>query len=430
MRKFLILVKKEIQELLTPQMLVPLVAVVLVFVFIGKIMGNETAKIQAPQPVAVVDLDNSSLSQTLIETLGKNNISVDRYSNKATSQVIKEAKQKNEKAVLVIPSGFESGIKNFIPQKVEVYTILSNFSFLGSRASQSVVVALAATNQLISSQLISQVAPNANQVALKQPVLTNDFVIVGERQANVNPAVVSNFISSQTTFIPIILFLVIVFASQLIATSIASEKENKTLETLLSSPVSRKAVVAAKLVGAGLVSLLTAVVYLFGMRYYITGLTGSATSSAMDEATKTAVAQLGLTFGAFDYVLLGLTLFLGILAALSIAIILGSFAEDTKAAQGLIAPLMALVLIPYFLTLFLDISTLSPVLRWFVYAIPFSHPFLAAPNILLHQYTNVWYGILYLVVFFVVAVFIAAKIFSSDKIFTLKLKFGKKKGSI
>jgi ABC-2 type transport system permease protein len=257
-------------------------------------------------------------------------------------------------------------------------------------------------------------------------VLSDDYTIVGDRQAHISPAVVSGFISSQTTFIPIILFLVIVFASQLIATSIASEKENKTLETLLSSPVSRRLVVTAKLVGAGLVALLTAAAYLFGMRYYITGLTGS-TATAADVTTKAAITQLNLTFSAGDYVLLGLSLFFGILGALSIAIILGSFAQDTKSAQGVITPLMVLVMIPYFLTLFLDISTLSPGLKILVYAIPFSHPFLAAPNILLHQTQNVWYGIAYMAVLFLFFVYISSKIFASDKIFTMKLNFKKKR---
>ncbi len=425
MKKFIVLVKKEIQELLTPQMLVPLVAVVLVFVFIGKVIGGQTAKINAPQPIAVMDLDNSATSQLIIQILGKSNLTVNSYPAQDVNLVIAQAKQKSEKVVVVIPVGFETGAKALTQQKIQVHTIFQNFSVLGSRASQSSAGALAAVNDSLSSQYLSKALSGVNLANIKQPVALDDFTIVGDRQAHISPAVVSGFITSQTTFIPIVLFLVIVFASQLIATSIASEKENKTLETLLSSPVSRKLVISAKLVGAGLVALLTAVVYLFGMRSYLGGLTGAIGTSAADAATKVAVAQLGLTFSAGDYVLLGLSLFFGILVALAIAIILGSFAQDTKSAQGVIAPLMVLVLVPYFLTLFLDISTLSPGLKILVYAIPFSHPFLAAPNILLHQAQNVWYGIAYMAALFFVFVYLASIIFASDKIFTMKLNFKK-----
>jgi len=429
MRKFFILLKKEVQELLTPQMLVPLLAVVVVFIFVGKIIGSETSKAKVPQAIEVLDLDNSATSQAVIEIIKKTNFAPNVSQSGSAEQIVTSAKSKNEKVALIIPKGFEAGVNNLQPQKVEVYTIMKNFSVMASVNSQILKAALAAINDGLSNRLLAKANPKINPIAIKQPVLENDFVIIGEKQANVSPAAVAGFITSQTTLIPIILFLVIVLASQLIATSIASEKENKTLETLLSSPVSRKAVVASKLMAAGLVALLTAGVYLFGMRYYMAGITGGAIGGggATDAATQEAIAKLGLTLTTPNYLLLGLSLFLGILAALAIAIILGSFAEDAKAAQGVVAPLMVLVLIPYIFTMFLDVSSLSQGMKIFIWLIPFSHPFMATPNLLLGQVADVWYGILYLAFFFVVFVFIAAKIFASDKIFTLRLSFKKKK---
>ena len=135
--------------------------------------------------------------------------------------------------------------------------------------------------------------------------------------------------------------------------------------------------------------------------------------------------QLGLTFGPGDYALLGLTMFAGILVALSIAIILGGFAESVKSVQAMLTPLMVLLLVPYFLTLFLDIGQLPTVLRWVVMAIPFTYPFLAGPNLFLGNYGAVWFGIVYQMVWFTVFVVIAARIFSSDRILTMKLDFSR-----
>jgi len=429
MKKFFILIKKEVIELLTPQLLVPLLVVVVVFVFIGKVIGSEVSKIKAPQAIEILDFDNSPTSQAVIEIIKKTNFSPNVSLSGSAEEIVASAKSKNEKVALIIPKGFENGINNLQPQKVEVYTIMKNFSIMASVNSQILKAALAAINDGLSNQLMIKANPKINPVAIKQPVLANDFVIVGDKQANVSPAAVAGFITSQTTLIPIILFLVIILASQLIAISIASKKENKTLETLLSSPVSRKFVVASKLVAAGLVALLTAAVYLFGMRYYMAGITGGAIGGAgtTDAATQEAIAKLGLTLTTPDYLLLGLSLFLGILAALSIAIILGLFAEDAKAAQGVVAPLMVLVIIPYIFTMFLDVSSLSPGMKILIWLIPFSHPFMAAPNLLLGQTASVWYGILYLAFFFVIFVFIAAKIFASDKIFTMRISFRKKR---
>lgn len=428
MRKFFVLVKKEIQELLTPQMLVPLVVVVLVFVFIGKVIGKETEKSSVLQPVAVLDLDKSEFSNVVIDSLNKSGFSAKIFENETREQALAEAKSGNYKALVVIPEEFGKSVEDLLPKKVETYTMLKNFSILSAKDSAMLSGAMAAANENISSRLLAQSMSAADVAVAKRPVQANEFVLVKDRQANISSSAISGYVTSQTTFIPIILFLVIVFASQLIATSIASEKENKTLETLLSSPISRQAVVAAKLVAAGLVALLTSAVYLFGMRYYINGLAGSALQLAgADTAMKTAAEQLGLTLTTPDYALMGLSLFFGILAALAIAIILGSFAEDAKSAQGLIAPLMVLILVPYFLTMFLDLSAMSPAMKFFVYAIPFTHPFMAAPNIMLGQYQFVWYGIAYLLAFFLLFVYLASRIFGSDKIFTMKLKLKKKR---
>ena len=73
MRKFFILVKKEVQELLTPQMIIPMLAVVIVFIFVGKIIGSEVSKTSAPQAIEILDQDNSQLSQALIGIIKKTN---------------------------------------------------------------------------------------------------------------------------------------------------------------------------------------------------------------------------------------------------------------------------------------------------------------------------------------------------------------------
>jgi len=88
MKKFFVLIKKEIQELLTLQMLAPLLIVILVFVFMGKIIGKETAKTKSAQPIVLSDLDDSSTSKKIIEILKQSNFSV-RLDNNDPVQKIK-----------------------------------------------------------------------------------------------------------------------------------------------------------------------------------------------------------------------------------------------------------------------------------------------------------------------------------------------------
>jgi ABC-2 type transport system permease protein len=86
-----------------------------------------------------------------------------------------------------------------------------------------------------------------------------------------------------------------------------------------------------------------------------------------------------------------------------------------------------MVMIPYFISLFADINTLSLPVKILVLAIPFSHPFLVSQNLYLGNYGMIAAGLAYMLVVFVVLVAFAARVFSTDKILTMKLHFGKKK---
>jgi ABC-2 type transport system permease protein len=124
---------------------------------------------------------------------------------------------------------------------------------------------------------------------------------------------------------------------------------------------------------------------------------------------------------------LGISLFFAILCALALATILGVLAEDYRSAQSLILPLMFLVMIPYFLSFFSDPKNLSLPAKIFLYAIPFSHPFLTSQNLMLENYQAVLLGILYMVAVFIVLIIIAARIFSTDRVLTMKLRFRRKR---
>jgi ABC-2 type transport system permease protein len=362
----------------------------------------------------------------VVELLGKSNFDPVLYKNAPVDDVIDSAKSSGSSVILVIPQGFEANISSVTPQKIKTYAILSNFSYISTRRYTAATTSVAIINDYISNKLITSKVALSNPLLVKNPIMAEENVIIGDRQAQANLAQVIGFITAQATFLPIILFLVIILTAQMIATAVAAEKENKTLETLLSMPVSRKMVVSAKMIGAGIVGLLLAAIYIVGFRSYLDGLSGTGTGST-PELSQQIISQLGIGMTPTNYVFLGLTLFAGILVALAIAIILGAFSEDVKGVQGTITPLMVLVMISYFSVLLIDINSLSPIFRYLIYAIPFSHPFFAMPNLFLHNYAFVVFGIIYQLVVFIIFVWLAAWIFSSDKILTLKFSFGKKK---
>ena len=62
-----------------------------------------------------------------------------------------------------------------------------------------------------------------------------------------------------------------------------------------------------------------------------------------------------------------------------------------------------------------------------MYAIPFSYPFIAMPSLMLGDVGIVLWGIAYEAVWFVIFVVIAARIFSSDRILTMRLRLGRRR---
>ncbi len=428
MKKFLLLLNKEIRELLTAQMLVPFIAVIVVFYVIGSFAGKQIKEqTAAKEVIAVYDLDNSALSSAstgLIEQIAD----VKEISADGQEDFVQQMENDKISAGIIFPSGFEKSIKENGKAEIEDIAIINNFSVTANKKYATLSTAIATINNYVSDNLINSAVGTNPANNLKNPIVSHNFVSSKGKIIEGNAIQVLSYISQQTTFVPIILFIVIIMAAQMIASTVASENENKTLETLLSLPISRTTIATTKMVAAGLVSLLMAAIYMFGFRSFNNGLSsGFQTQGVTGESASQVAHDLGLTFNTFGFVELGGLLFLGILLALAIAMILGAFSEDAKSAQGVVAPLMILVMIPYFIVLFLDVNSLSTVIRYLVYAIPFSHLFLAPSNILLGNNLAILYGTIYLLILFIIFVIIAGKIFGSDLILTMKLNFSKKK---
>lgn len=428
MRRFLVLLRKEVKELATLQMVAPFALTILVFVLIGNIVGSQGAEAERTRALSLLDLDGTAASSLVANTVEQAGFGVEEASDADPVEVLADAD--NPSMVLVVPEGFGAALARGERARVETYVVVRSFSVTGSRETEALSWALASVSQALQQQLVKTVAPDADAAVIAQPLSVQEHVVLGERQADVGVDAVIGFITSQTIFVPIVFFLVMVFAAQMVANAIASEKENKTLETLLAMPVSRSAIVTAKMIAAAAIALVSAAAYMVGMRYYMTGLTkgfGGAEATAAQEASAEMARQLGLALSAGDYVLLGLTLFFSILVALAIALILGAFAENVKAVQSLLAPMMILIMIPYFMSMFVDVNSLPTTARIALLALPFTHTFLAAPNLFLGNVDAVLAGIAYQAAWFVALVIVAARIFGSDRLLTMRLNLSRKR---
>ncbi len=427
MKKFINLLLKEVRELITMQLLISLLFTVFLFYFIGQMAKTEMKKATRTQKIAVLNLDNSPFSDQLVGNLKTANFQPEMVKDETKEEAIEKTKTSDTNLLLVIPEGFGQSIESLDVKEIETYSFLRSFSIVGSRSSVIINAVIKAMNEYLSSDVLKNRVPDISPDKLKNPIKSKDFVIVKDRIAEGKAEAIAGFVSSQSIFLPIILMMIIIYASQMVISAIAMEKQNKTLETLLTVPISRTSIVTAKMLAAGLVGLISAIIYMVGFRYYMGGFMGDVSEAATASGLTAVIQKLGLAFTANSYVILGISLFLAILCALAMATILGVLAEDYRSAQSLIMPMIFLVMIPYFLSFFSDIKSLSLPAKLLLYAIPFSHPFLTTQNLLLEDYRPIVLGIIYMAAVFVVLIIVAARIFSTDKVLTMKLRLRKKR---
>ncbi len=430
MKRFTNLLKKEIKELVTKQLIISLAFTILLFNFIGQVSKKEVQKAIGIQTISALDQDGSAASQALLKGLESARFKILGQSGKTKEQALETAKSGESKLLLVIPAGFGDSLKDLKPSEIETYSFMRTFSLIGARGQIVVGGVISALNNLISNNFLKDKLPEFDPQSLKNPIKSKDFVVVRDRMAEGSAAQVAGLISQQSLLIPVVLMMIVMYSSQMVISAVAMEKQNKTLETLLTVPIKRTSIITAKMLAAGLVGLISAGVYMFAFKGFVGGIGEEAARAGAQAGGAAMMRQLGLYFSTSGYVILGLSLFLAILVALALAMILGVLAEDFRSAQNMIMPLMFMVMIPYFISLFADINTVALPIKLFILAIPFSHPFLVSQNLYLGNYGMIAGGLGYMLVIFVVLVIFAARVFSSDKILTMKLRFGKKRPSI
>lgn len=434
--KFFNLLKKELMELLNKQMIFGIVIMLVLFSIIGQVMHSSIEEISKNQyKINVMDCDDTDFTESIFDDMKSMNADIKMIGKEFSGKEFQDIMKENDiESLVVIPEGFT---KDLLENKN--LSALTSVSVMKSASSVAMVSsdnssALSLLQSVISDKLMKNGGFSEQDIALvQQSFKVSEITVVSDKSAEISMSTIIQNISVQNMIIPIIVFVLVMYTSQMIIGAISTEKIDKTLETLLSAPVSRSAVLGSKMLAAAIVALINAVSFMIG--YYV--LVGGAMTSAMSLDTvssavsdtisySNAMNQLGLHLEITDYLLVGIQTFLTIMISLSVSIILGAMANDAKSAQNLVMPVMMCAMIPYIISMVSDINTLPTVIKTLVYAIPFTHTFTAMNNLMFGNDKIFVFGIIYQAVVFAVCMFFAISIFNSDKIFTSSLNLGQK----
>ncbi len=424
------IIKKEIKEMVRdPRLLLGMIIMpLLIFPVMGATMSATVESVEESASninIALINQDVGNRSAGLIDIFDDNGVTIHNYSE-YQPEVLFTQEDREYSVIVVIPPDFTFNIENDSSVVVSFYTVMETYSISEEIPSAVLASHLREYKQMIVDERLAEAFPDKEPWMVENPVIiSNQAVVDGEIAENVSPGRIAEQMMLQSMMMPMVMMMLLIMASQLAATSVAMEKEEKTLETLLTMPVSRNAILFGKVGGVVAVSAIAVVAYMIGLSYYMSSVASMSGDAGLN------LAEIGLVPSTTGMIILLITLFLSLIAALSVAVLLGSLTEDVRSAQALMGILYVPIFIPAIVLMFGDISQLPSVIQTIVFAIPFSYPILASKAMYTGLYTPILFGIVYQVIFTAVMIILAGKLFSTEKILTMRinLKKGKKGGA-
>lgn len=186
---------------------------------------------------------------------------------------------------------------------------------------------------------------------------------------------------------------------------IAGEKERGTLSSLLLSPVKRSNIVMGKLMALGLMSILSAIVYMVSMIVAFP----IAMNSMADEDT---ISEISLSFTPTQIIQFVILMFGVVLMYVAIIAVIAVFAKSVKEATTYVSPAYILVLVAGMVTMYKDSSSLVE------YAIPLYNSSVAFKGILTREITTPEFLLTVVSTYAFAAILVAVitKAFNSEKV--------------
>ncbi|RLI09766.1 hypothetical protein DRO42_03460 [Candidatus Bathyarchaeota archaeon] len=419
------LIVKEVKELVRDPKI--LIGVILMPLLIFPIMGSaisisqksvERAILSAS--FAVYDGDGGDVARSLIDYLDANNeiIEIDAPSLEDALLAFQET---NASVLLYIREGYSENITSGRRGGVKIYANLETLTIAETGKTDVISRLIGIYNVEYSKsrieRLLEEAGETADPDAVRSPLSIAYASVIKGNVLEVHPQAIFGLVMSQSIMLPIMMMIMLMFAIQMAATSIALEKEQKTLETLMTLPVGRMTILTGKLAGSIVVAVAGAVSYMIGFGYYMNAAFGFA-----PEMTSMSLGEAGIGLQPLGYLLLGVAIFVTLVSGLALAISLAVFTDNVRSAQSLTGFLVIPVIIPAIILMFTDLSMLPEAVRWILLVIPYTHSIVASKAAFLGNYAAVAGSIAYISVFTVVVLYVAARIFSTERVITARIR--------
>ncbi len=422
----LLIIRKEVREMVRdPRLLFGMIIVpVLIFPLMGTAMSASVSSVEDSVrhiEVGIVDQDHGVRADDLKDFLISKGV-IDSYPSYGEMQENLSSGECPVALYLVIQAGFTEAIESNGTGNVSLYTPMNTYSLGESIPSDVVAGYVLEYQDSVLDERMAAAYPGLDTSELRNPVAVGSYSVIEGEVVQNTPSDITNQMMMQSIMVPMVLMILLIMAAQLAATSVAMEKEEKTLETLLTTPVPRGTILLGKIAGVVVISAIAVVAYMFGFAYYM-----SSMNSMSADGASVDLSAIGLAPTFTGMAILLVTLFLSLVSALSLSVLVASFTEDVRSAQSLLGVLYVPIFIPALVLMFVDINELPALAQGGILAIPFTYPVLAAKAMYTGEYALILLGIVYQVIFTGIIIYTASRFFSSEKILTARFKLRKGK---
>ena len=427
MNKLWSLVVKEVKELIRDPKI--LIGVVLMPIIIFPIMGSAIQISQESVQRAVRGAsfavwtdDEGFVTDALMSYLYTNN-SVVPIEAVNLQDALSQFTKTDSSSLIHIPHGYNDNITIGEQWRLKVYANLRKLNMAESQSTDIVTSLINIYNYYFSISKINILIEDANAVGTpigyRNPIAIDYASILKGNVLEIPPMAIFSLVMSQSIMLPIMVMMMVMFAIQMAATSIALEKEQKTLEILMTLPVSRMTILGGKLSGSIVIALAGAVSYLIGFSSYM-----NSAFSFVPEAQSMSLSDVNMGITPFGFLLIGVVIFVTLISALAMALSVAVFADNVRSAQSFTSALITPIMIPALVLMFSDIEMLPTSFQYLMLAIPYTHTMIATKAAFLGEYFIVMRSIFFISIWTVALLYIAARIFSTERIITARFTFG------
>jgi len=432
------LLRKEVKELIMERSI--LVGAIIIPLIIFPIMGALTGlgmsaamkSAEMSLVIGIADLDKTPLtSNHLPKLLGEKGIRIIEMEYSSVDECIRVAAEKELNALIIIPSGFTrnftSGVQSMI---MAIYPI------------RSATVSEISISQKISTILLDIFKSLAERIHgsgidprfFEKPILENSMVLYFGRVLRAPAAAVATTFLTTLFGLPLVAVMVASYASTASATSIALEKESKTLELLLTIPANRITILLSKLLGTFVIVLLSTISFLIGFGIYGLIIAGSMMAQIPVEEVA-AGQQMSLTLidlwpSPIFLPILVSAIFIAIVMMTCTGLLVGVLGSDVRSAQQLVGAItFPLLMPPFFILIFTPLESLPLSVRIGLLLDPFTHLFLAIQSGFAGNIVSAITSIMVMLGFAMLLLLLSSWLFMGERLITARITLGRRRAS-